>query len=304
MKEMKLALDWTPNTNHTGFYVARSKGMYRNHGIDLEIISPEEDDYSVTPVKKLELGQVDFAIAPSESVISLNTKARPAAARAIAAIFEEDLSAIVALSSSGIERPADLDGKIYASYQARYEDTIVKHMIINDGGKGDVNIDYPKKLGIWDTLLAKKADATWIFLNWEGIEAKGKGVSLNKFKMDDFNIPYGYSPVIVALDENIKGQEKDIRNFLKATKEGFLYAKEHPEQSSSILSPYISKRDLDNIDLMASQKYTSRHYGGSSTWGVMRKERIVQFCQWLNKNQLETSEIPMNELFTNDLLEN
>jgi len=48
----------------------------------------------------------------------------------------------------------------YASYQARYEDHIVKQMIRNDGGNGDIQITYPDKLGIWNTLLQGKVDAT------------------------------------------------------------------------------------------------------------------------------------------------
>ncbi|TMD45852.1 MAG: hypothetical protein E6I90_06695 [Chloroflexi bacterium] len=35
MTTMKLALDWTPNTNHTGIYVALKKGWYRDEGINL-----------------------------------------------------------------------------------------------------------------------------------------------------------------------------------------------------------------------------------------------------------------------------
>ena len=43
-----------------------------------------------------------------------------------------------------------------------------------------------------------KADATWVFMGWEGVDAKRRGVGLNAFSLEDFNIPYGYSPVLVA----------------------------------------------------------------------------------------------------------
>src|SRR5450755_4973901 len=33
-----LALDWTPNTNHTGFYVAQYSGWYAHAAIDLQLI--------------------------------------------------------------------------------------------------------------------------------------------------------------------------------------------------------------------------------------------------------------------------
>ncbi len=95
--------------------------------------------------------------------------------KAVAAILKEDLSAIVTLKAPQINKPSQLDRKVYASYKARYEDFIVNQMVKNDGGKGDMKLVYPEKLGIWNTLLNGIADATWVFMNWEGLEAKNKG---------------------------------------------------------------------------------------------------------------------------------
>lgn len=97
-------------------------GLYNQQGIDLKILNPYDDNYSVTPGKKLELNMVDFATAPFETVISLNNKANRVEAIAICAILQKDLSCIATLKSSNIISPKLLDGKIYASYNARYED--------------------------------------------------------------------------------------------------------------------------------------------------------------------------------------
>lgn len=51
MTSVTIALDWSPNTNHTGFYVARSKGFYKDAGIDVTILSPHLDEYKRTPGK-------------------------------------------------------------------------------------------------------------------------------------------------------------------------------------------------------------------------------------------------------------
>lgn len=171
MTSLKLALDWRPNTNHTGFFVAKHLGFYKEEGLEVDLISAEEDNYEVTPAKKVELGKAHFALCPMESLVSYRTKNNPFDAIAIGTIFQEDISAICTLKSSQIDRPKLLDNKVYASYKARYEDRIVKQMIKNDGGRGLIKISYPKKLGIWNTLLSGEADATWIFINWEGVEA-------------------------------------------------------------------------------------------------------------------------------------
>jgi len=134
MTKIKLALDWTPNINHIGFFIAKDLGFYTNQGIELEILNPLDDNYQITPGKKLEMNLADFAIAPFETVISLNNKTNKVEAVAVYAILQEDISSIVTLQNAKIDSPKNLDHKTYASYKARYEDHIVKQMILNDKG--------------------------------------------------------------------------------------------------------------------------------------------------------------------------
>ena len=224
MKRLRIALDWTPNINHIGLFIASELGYYQEKGIEVEFLNPFEDNYKITPGKKLELGLADFAIAPFETVISLNNKKNTVDAIAVFAILQEDISSIASLKSSNFESPNFLDGKIYASYKARYEDHIVKEMIKNDGGIGNMEIIYPDKLGIWNTLLEGIADATWIFDNWEGVEANTMQIELNKFSMSDFGIPYCYSPVIIARNNKVVTNKNDYSIFIKATQRGYSYA--------------------------------------------------------------------------------
>jgi ABC-type nitrate/sulfonate/bicarbonate transport system substrate-binding protein len=303
MIKLKLALDWTPNVNHIGFIIAKELGFYTQQGIDLEILNPQDDDYSMTPGKKLELDIADFAIAPFETVISLNNKANQVEAMAVYAILQKDLSCIATLKSSNITSPKLLDGKTYASYKARYEDHIVKEMIKNDGGEGDLNIIYPEKLGIWNTLLSGKADATWIFDNWEGIEASSKNIELDKFTLADFNIPYGYSPVVLAKKENITQHKELYSKFIKATQKGFLFTKNNLTESVEILKRYVTEYDLKNIDLEKSIFFSIPHFGEESNCGVMKQERVSSFLKWLVDSGLEDKIILNQSLFTNELFE-
>lgn len=301
MQRLKLALDWTPNVNHIGFFVAKALGFYEAEGIQLEITTPSEDNYALTPAKKVEQNRVDFAIAPFESVISLNTKSKPVNAIAIYAVLQNDLSSIASLSSLGITSPKELDGKIYASYKARYEDHIVKQMIKNDGGNGNLQITYPEKLGIWNTLLEGKADATWIFDNWEGVEAKAKNIDLTSFRMNDVAIPYGYSPIVLTKVENITNHREAYAGFVKATQKGFLHTQEDPKLAKQLLEKELTAHDLANIPLEESIAYTAPHFGGKDMCGKMEHKRVIDFMQWLVDNKLEDSRILQQKLFTNEL---
>lgn len=301
MENIKLALDWTPNINHIGFFVAQEKAFYEELGLKVEISDPSADNYKTTPAKKVELGEADFALCPTESIVSYRTKTKPFDLIAVAAILQEDLSAIVVKKNQGIDSPKDLDGKIYSSYQARYEDGIVKAMVENDGGKGDLKISYPDKLGIWNTLLEGESDATWIFLNWEGVAAKEFADQLLYFRMADYQIPYSYSPVIAAGESRISQKEVHYKAFLQASKKGYLYCKQNPEEAVEILRKYVPESE-QKINLREALKVTAPHFGNEENWGLMREQVVATFMDWIREKGLETSQLKVSEIMTNQCL--
>lgn len=301
METIKIALDWTPNINHIGFFIAKEKGFFADHKLDVEILDPSMDNYATTPAKKVELGEVDFALCPMESVISFQTKPQPFALKAVAAIFQEDLSAIAVRSGESVKSPKDLDGKTYASYKARYEDEIVKQMIRNDGGKGLIEVVYPEKLGIWETIVKGTFDSTWIFLNWEGVEAESERIQLTYFKMQDFGIPYSYSPVLVADEQHIQRKPAAYKKFINAVKQGYQFSKKHPAETVEILAKFIPETDK-KIDLTKALSSSVAAFGNEENWGVMDTNNVAKFLNWLHENGLETKEIAVADLFTNELL--
>ncbi len=295
MEKIRVALDWTPNINHIGFFVAQAKRFYADQSLEVEMISPAIDDYSVTPAKKVELGEAEFALCPMESILSYRTKEKSFGLKAVAAIYQEDLSAIVCSGKSGISSPKNLDGKSYASYQAKYEDELVKQMIINDGGQGSIIVSYPRKLGIWETILKGNHDSTWIFMNWEGIQAKGNNVQLTSFKMSDFGVPYSYSPVIAGFEDHIASHTDSYKRFLEATKQGFLFAATNPAEASKILQPLVSKSDQD-IDIEAAINYSKDAFGNEVDWGKIEASNVKQYLEWIYLHQLESEVVLVKDL--------
>ena len=313
MTHIDLVLDWTPNTNHTGFYVAAAEGYYADRGLDVSIRSPAADDYEKTPAKRVATGDATLAIGPSESVISYSTHPEYPSLTAVAAVCQSDLSAIVSLAESGVDRPADLDGGRYASYDARFEDHIVAQMIKNDGGDGEFESITPPKLGIWNTLLDGDADATWVFTPWEGLLAERDGIELNAFGLDEYDVPYGYTPVLLARPETIEGDDDCLADFLAATAEGYRFAAETPEAAADLLRAEATGMDADDPEfLRESQRRVSEAYlTDDGAWGVMEATRWEAFVDWLaaegilttlDDEPIPANELPPEKLFTNDLL--
>ncbi len=301
-RKLRLALDWTPNINHIGFFVAKERGFYDQRGIEIEIIDPSSDHYRTTPAKKIELGMADLALCPTESLISYRTKEIPFDLMAIATVFQHDLSAIAVKAESDISRPKDLDGRSYASYQARYEDQIVRQMIRNDGGQGQIDVSYPPKLGIWNTLMDDSFDSTWIFLNWEGVEAEAKQVPLHYFKMQDYDVPYGYSPVVAGSASRMRENESLYADFLAASKQGHEYASANRAEAAVSLAKLIPDHD-QGTDLMKALDMSAAAWGDFGAWGHMDQESVSSFLQWIYDHQLERVEISPDEISTNHYLE-
>lgn len=314
MVEIEVALDWTPNTNHTGFYVAQANGHYDEAGVAVQIRSPGEDNYDQTPAKRVATGGSTVAIAPSESAISYQTHPEYSSLVAIAAVCQQDTSAIVALGDSDINRPADLDGRTYASYDARFEDHIVEQLIRNDSGDGTIEIVTPPKLGIFDTLVEGDADATWVFMPWEGILAERDGVSLTPFYLDDYDIPYGYTPLLLARPDTIETRAQELKAFLAATAKGYEYAAQNPTEAATILGETADGPETldDEAFLERSQHELSGHYlTDDGDWGHMEHDRWAAFVNWLadeailatiDGEHIPADDIDPETLFTNELL--
>lgn len=303
MESITLALDWFPNTHHSGFYVAQSKGWYKERGLEVSFCSPHEDGYTTTPASKVASGIAQFALTPSESVISHFTmpkKVDKPKTKGIAAVLSKSTSAIVTKKSSGIDRPAKLDGKNYASYGARYEGRIIQQMIKHDGGKGDYNEQALPPLGLWNDMLDQKHDAAWVFMGWEGVEAERRGIELNVFKLEDYGVPYGYSPLLMTTEDVLEKQPEMIRKFLAASAEGYKFAAENPEEAARLFFDAVEEQTADQplptpLDLdmvIESQKYISKYLlDDQGRWGVMEAKVWDDFLDWLSNNGLLTSKL-------------
>ena len=313
MLNVRLALDWTPNTLHAGFLVAQIRGWYKEAGLCLHILDPSEDNYQNTPVKKLINRQANLAIAPSESVISYQTLREPRNVVAIAAILQEDLSSIVTLKSSGLDRPALLDGKVYASYGARFEDAIVQQMIRNDGGYGFIRLSHPPKLDIWQEFLSGRADATWIFDPWEGLQARNQNTDLNHFRLTDYGIPYGFSPMLLTTKSFLDIYGAEYLCFMRITARAYEWCAEHPDEAANVLTESGFHSNFSDAELVrkSMRMLAPATLNNQGKWGIMDQKRWEEFLLWLDINnmvrdldgqsQILVSELK-NRFFTNEYL--
>lgn len=313
LRVIRVALDWTPNTNHTGLFVAKQKGWFEDAGLDVQLMSPGDfkgsyaeteggDDFP-TPSGKVAASQADFALNSPEGCIGWSClppvgSKRPKL-KAVAALLQKQTSAIVTLKSSGLDRPSKLDGKTYASYAARFEGRIVQKLLQADGGTGNYDeIPHPF-LRVWDLLKEGKADSTWVFMNWEGVEAQLRGVDLNAFYLQEYDIPYGYAPVLMSHPDMLSGDNRNVTlAFLRAAAKGYQHATSHPTESANLLIAGAASESNVKLDadlVHASQKKMSkeRAYTDDATgaWGIMERGKWDSYLDWLSREGLLTTHV-------------
>ncbi len=226
---MRLALDWTPNTNHTGIYVALKKGWYRDAGIDLQLLPYSA---SVSPDVLVSSGKADVGIGATEGIVADAAVSQPVVS--IAAIIQHNTSALVTLASSGLSRPRDLSGKIYGGFGASYEPAVVGEIIKRDGGTGqfkNVTLD----VDAMQALESHRVDFAWVFEGWEVIQAQRAGVKLNIFPITNYGVADYYTPNIIASPNEIKQKSELLHRFMAATAKGYEYARTHAQDAAQIL---------------------------------------------------------------------
>jgi ABC-type nitrate/sulfonate/bicarbonate transport system substrate-binding protein len=277
-----LALDWTPNTNHTGIYVAMAQGYYQQQGIDLKL-APYSSQ--VAPEQLVTTGQADFAISFPESITTLRAQGQPLVS--VAAIIQSNTSALISLKSSGLDTVASLAGKRYAGFGAPYEQPVVSQ-VLRCGGASDPSFqNITTSLDPVEALKSKQFDFAWVYEGWEVIQAQREGLQVNVFPLLDYCMPDYSSPVIVTSQRMIQQRPDVIKRFLAATAQGYTYAIQHPKSAADMLIKGAPKGAFDDTGLVyASQNFLSPRYAaGATCWGQQTLAKWTDYPRFMFNHQ-------------------
>ena len=304
---VRLALDWTPNTDHTGFYVSIAMGWYRAAGVDLQILPYG----SSAPEVLMAAGQADCGISFQDSLTFAVAAGAPI--KSVMAILQHTASAIAVLASSDITRPRRLDGKVYAGFGYPNEVPTLKSVIQADGGTGTFDVVTADSTA-YEALYAKKADFTIPFTAWEGVEATERGIALRYFRFQDYGFPDFYQ-VVLACSNDFLARHADLaKRFVGQTVSGFAYASTTADNAAAILvsqNPGVfdanPKLPLDSARFLAAGGY---YVPATGVVGTQTLEQWTAYSKFLYDQGLLTdaSGKPLTappdyaSLFTNEFL--
>lgn len=293
-----IMLDYVPNTNHTGIYVARDLGYFEEVGLDVEIIEPGTNQTSATMVAS---GNADFGISYQEDVTYAKCASDPLPIKAIATILQHNTSGFVSLKSANITSVKDFEGKVYAGWQALSEEAVIKAVMEKN------NADFSKLTmvgadGSGFASLGNNVDLQWEFEAWAVIKGRLEGYELNYIPLKDLDerLDY-YTPILITNEMMIEENSETVQKMVDAIKKGYEYAIEYPEESAEILSKVLP--DTDKEFILESQKFISEQYAlDSDIWGLMKDEVWNNYTEFMYEYGLIESTVDASELYTNEFI--
>ena len=253
--EVTMALDWTPNTNHIGLFVAEAKGFYEEAGLAVEIL-PYSDTSAGTLVAN---GVADFGILGSIGLFTQRTAGVDLVAT-YALVQTETGRLVFNGERADIQSPRDLDGKTYAGFGSNWENALIGTIIRADGGEGEFET-VTLGTSAYEALANGAVDFTLEVYTWEGVKAERDGRAQRSFRYADWGVPDQHTNFIGTTGAYLTEHPDTAKAFIGASQRGYAYAVAHPDEATDILVAANSDALLDRDFVRASlQALIDGHY--------------------------------------------
>ncbi|HEX5763650.1 MAG TPA: ABC transporter substrate-binding protein [Solirubrobacterales bacterium] len=288
-----LTLDFYPNPDHAGIYMAEQLGYFREAGIDVSIQTPSDP---AAPIKQVAAGQTDLAISYEPEVVLAAEQGLDVLA--VGALVDRPLTSLIWLKESRIGGIADLRGKTIATagipYQDAYLETILARARLAPSDVKTVNVGY----GLLPALVGGRAEAMLGgFRNVEGVDLRLRGKSPIVTPVDQLGVPSYDELVLVANRGALDDDSETLRVFLAALARGTAAAVERPNEATKALldaNPDLDP-ELTKAEVEATLPLLSRT-------GRMDPAAWSRFVAWMRDNGQISGEPSPAELLSNEYL--
>ena len=155
-------LDWTPNTNHIGLYVAQKLGYFKDAGVNVKIL-PTAQAGAETSVEN---GVANVGFTTLSNVAAFNSQGSDL--KFVFDLTQKPVARWCALASrTDIKTPADLSGKTFVSFGSAEQNAVVREMIKDAGGTGEFKTA-TAGTNTFETLTSGKGDFGGFYVTWGG----------------------------------------------------------------------------------------------------------------------------------------
>jgi len=295
--DITVMLDYVPNTNHTGMYVALDRGYYAEAGLNVSIIEPTEGATNTL----IAVGKGDIGVSYQEDVTIARPLDEPLPIRAIAALIQHNTSGFATYAGKNIKSVADFAGKTYAGWGGPGEEAVLRALMEAEGiDFSQLNMVISDGSGF--SALEGGVDIMWFYEAWDNVKCNLAGFPINYMEVRqlDERLDY-YTPVIITSDRMIEEKPETVHAFMAATAKGYEYAIANPDESAKILQEYAPDYELEMLTI--SQNYLSGKYAEDAVrWGEMKDSVWDNYTQFMVEYGMIDTAIPASECYTNEFL--
>jgi putative hydroxymethylpyrimidine transport system substrate-binding protein len=296
---LSLTLDFYPNPDHAGIYMAQKLGYFEEAGLDVKIQTPADP---AAPIKLLAAGRTDLAISYEPEVLLAHEQGLDV--KAVAALVNRPLTSMIWLKKSGIKGVGGLRGKTIATagipYQDAYLKTILARANLTPSDVKAVNVGF----GLLPALVGGSAQAMLGgFSNVEGVDLRLRGKDPVVTPVDKLGVPSYDELVLAARGKRLEEDPQAIRLFIAALARGTAAAAANPKaatkgllEANPDLDPKLTKAEVAaTLPLLDPSR-------GKQPYGYMDPALWGEFIGWMRDNGLiDTLPAPASVL-SNDYL--
>lgn len=224
-EKLTLMLDWFPNIDHLPIYVAQEKGLFKEKGLEVEIISPSE---TADGLKLAASGNVDIAVSyEPQTIIAASAGLE---IKVVGRLVEHPLTTLLFLKNDAIKTPKDLEGKTIGYTVPGLMDVMLKAFMSINGVKNyeAINVGFT----IVPALVAGHVDAVMgPFKTYETVTMAHQNLEADYFELEKFGIPDYEELIFVSGAKTLAEKEAAIKSFIQAVESATAYMREHPEDA-------------------------------------------------------------------------
>ncbi|MFN8164302.1 MAG: ABC transporter substrate-binding protein [Solirubrobacterales bacterium] len=298
-QSFSLTLDFYPNPDHAGIYMAQKLGYFEEAGLDVSIATPSDP---AAPIKQVAAGRSDLAVSYEPEVDLAREQGLDVVA--VAALVNRPLTSLIWLRKSGIKGIGDLKGKTVAyagiPYQEAFLKTILARVQLSPSDVKAVNVGF----GLLPALIGGSAQAMLGgYSNVEGVDLRERGKEPVVTPVDQLGVPTYDELVLVARRQSLEEDPERFRLFIAALARGTNAAVERPNAATQAILQ--ANHGLEPELTAAEVKVTLPLLGAKTAgqpYGYMNPAEWTTFAGWMRDNGLIKSLPTAAELLSNAYL--
>lgn len=220
----RIVLDFYPNPNHVPLVVARERGLFREVGVEVELMVPSDPS---APAKLVALRGAELGLTPQFNYLLARDAGLPLLA--VGALIDGGLGGLLALDEAGVRTLADLRGKKIGYSLEPLEPALWRTMLLAAGlGPRDYTLVYTG-LATLPALLSGAVAAIGAFRNYEPIAAELSGFTPRFFPQEAYGVPDTYELLFIAHPAVVRERGEEVRAVLRALAEAVRRTREDPD---------------------------------------------------------------------------